>query len=235
MDLKPKYAAVLFDCDGVLVDSERLTNTVLWEMLNEMGWQISREECVARFVGKMLRDEADVIEEHSGVRIDAEWLSRFRSRRNDALEASLEAIPGVAEAVRALAAAYPGRLACASSADRPKINLQLHKIGLFDVFDGRIFSGMEVPRSKPAPDVYLAAADALGVDPAATAVIEDSPTGVAAGVAADAHVLGFCPDSPVHQRPEALQNVGAHEIFTSMDQLPGLLLQASSEPSRALG
>lgn len=225
MDPSPKYAAVLFDCDGVLVDSERLTNTVLWEMLNEMGWQISREECISRFVGKMLRDEADVIEEHSGVRIDAQWLSEFRERRNDALEASLEAIPGVAEAVRALDAAYPGRLAVASSADRPKINLQLQKIGLFGVFDGRIFSGMELPKSKPAPDVYMAAADALGVDPAETAVIEDSPTGVKAGVAAGAHVLGFCPDSPVHQRPEVLEDVGVHEIFTEMQQLPGLLLR----------
>ncbi|GAA1557326.1 HAD family phosphatase [Brevibacterium picturae] len=225
MDLSPKYAAVLFDCDGVLVDSERLTNTVLWEMLNELGWQISRDECVSRFVGKMLRDEADVIEEHSGYRIDAEWLSRFRERRNDALEMSLEAIPGVAEAVRALAVAYPGRLACASSADRPKINLQLRKIGLFDVFDGRIFSGMELPHSKPAPDVYLAAADALGIDPAEAAVIEDSPTGVTAGVAAGAHVLGFCPDSPVHQRPEVLTEFGADETFDAMDQLPGLLMR----------
>ena len=74
MDSSPKYAAVLFDCDGVLVDSERLTNTVLWEMLNELGWQISREECISRFVGKMLRDEADVIEKHTGVRIDGRCL-----------------------------------------------------------------------------------------------------------------------------------------------------------------
>lgn len=223
MDLSPKYAAVLFDCDGVLVDSESITNTVLWEMLNELGWQISREECVSRFVGKMLRDEADVIEEHSGFRIDDEWMNEFRRRRNDRLDASLEAIPGVAEAVRALDAVYPGRLACASSADRLKINLQLQKIGLFDVFQGRIFSGAELPRSKPAPDVFLAAAEALGVDPTAAAVIEDSPTGVTAGVDAGAHVLGFCPDSPVHQHPEILKAVGAHEIFIAMEDLPGLL------------
>ena len=159
-------------------------------------------ECIARFVGKMLRDQADMIEEHTGFRIDAEWLTEFRRRRNVALEASLEAIPGVAEAVRALDAVYPGLLACASSADRPKIDMQLKKIGLFDVFEGRIFSGMELPKSKPAPDVYLAAARALGVDPAEAAVIEDSPTGVIAGRAAGSHVLGFCPDSPVHQSPE---------------------------------
>lgn len=82
---------------------------------------------------------------------------------------------------------------------------------------------MELPRSKPAPDVYLAAADSLGVDPAEAAVIEDSPTGVIAGAAAGSHVLGFCPDSPVHQSAETLLSAGADEIFSSMDLLPGLL------------
>lgn len=223
MTLIPRYAAVLFDCDGVLVDSESLTNSVLREMLHEMGWQISQEECVSRFIGRMLRDEADVIEEHTGVRIDEEWLNEFRRRRNVSLAASLEAIPGVVEAVHRLNEIYPGRLACASSADRAKIELQLTKVGLLDVFAGRIFSGMELPKSKPAPDVYLAAAAALGIDPAEAAVIEDSPVGVQAGRAAGAYVFGFCPDSPVHQRPEVLLAAGADETYASMADLPGLL------------
>ncbi|WP_210603949.1 HAD family hydrolase [Brevibacterium oceani] len=221
----PKFSAVLFDCDGVLVDSESITNGVLHGMLVELGWQLTPEECIARFVGKMLRDEADVIEEHSGYRIDDEWMNEFRRRRNAELAASLQAIPGVVDAVHRIAEVYPGAIACASSADRPKIELQLRKIGLFDAFDGRIFSGMELPRSKPAPDVYLAAADALGIDPAEAAVIEDSPTGVIAGAAARSHVLGFCPDSPVHQSPETLLSAGAAEVFTSMEQLPGLLVE----------
>ncbi|MCD1286292.1 MULTISPECIES: HAD family phosphatase [unclassified Brevibacterium] len=225
MTPKPRYAAVLFDSDGVLVESESITNEVLREMLADLGWQLSREESLARFVGKMLRDEADVIEEHTGYRIDADWLSEFRQRRNVALEASLKAIPGVVEAVRELSLAYPGKLACASSADRPKIELQLKKVGLFESFEGRIFSGMELPRSKPAPDVYLAAADFLEVDPAEAAVIEDSPTGVIAGVAAGSHVLGFSPDSLVHQSPETLLAAGAAEVFTSMDDLPELLVE----------
>ena len=99
MDLSPKFAAVLFDCDGVLVDSESITNEVLRGMLADMGWDLTQEEAVARFVGKMLRDEADVIEEHTGVRIDADWLADFRQRRNVELEARLEAIPGVVDAV----------------------------------------------------------------------------------------------------------------------------------------
>lgn len=221
----PRYSAVLFDCDGVLVDSESITNGVLHRMLVELGWQLTREECVARFVGKMLRDEADVIEEHSGYRIDVEWMNEFRRRRNIELAASLQAVPGVVDAVHRIAEIYPGRIACASSADRPKIELQLDKVGLLDVFAGRIFSGMELSRSKPAPDVYLAAADSLGVNPAEAAVIEDSPTGVIAGAAAGSHVLGFCPKSPVHQSAETLLGAGAAEAFTSMDQLPGLLAE----------
>ncbi|WP_166968703.1 HAD family hydrolase [Brevibacterium atlanticum] len=220
----PKYSAVLFDCDGVLVDSESITNGVLHGMLVELGWQLTPEECIARFVGKMLRDEVDVIEEHTGYRIDDAWMNEFRGRRNAELATSLQAIPGVVGAVQRIAEDYPGVIACASSADRPKIELQLRKVGLFDAFDGRIFSGMELPRSKPAPDVYLAAAEALGIDPAEAAVIEDSPTGVIAGAAAGSHVLGFCPDSPVHQTPETLLAAGADAVFPSMELLPGLLV-----------
>lgn len=221
----PKFSAVLFDCDGVLVDSESITNGVLHQMLQELGWQLSAEECIARFVGKMLRDETDVIEEHTGFRIDEQWMLEFRRRRNAQLEASLQAIPGVVDAVHRIAEVYSGRIACASGADRPKIELQLRKIGLFDAFDGRIFSGMEQPNSKPAPDVYLAAAESLQIDPAEAAVIEDSPTGVIAGAAAGSHVLGFCPDSPVHQSAETLLAAGAAETFSAMDQLPGLLTE----------
>lgn len=221
----PKYSAILFDCDGVLVDSETITNGVLHQMLQELGWQLSADECIARFVGKMLRDEADVIEEHTGFRIDGDWMTEFRRRRNAQLEASLQAIPGVVDAVERVAEIYQGRIACASGADRPKIELQLRKIGLFDAFEGRIFSGMEQPNSKPAPDVYLAAAASLGIDPAEAAVIEDSPTGVIAGAAAGSHVLGFCPDSPVHQSADTLLAAGAAETFSAMGQLPGLLAE----------
>lgn len=221
----PKFSAVLFDCDGVLVDSESITNGVLHQMLQELGWQLTAEECIARFVGKMLRDEADVIEEHTGFRIDMEWMNEFRRRRNAQLEASLQAIPGVVDAVHRIAEIYPGRIACASGADRPKIELQLRKIGLFDAFDGRILSGLEQPNSKPAPDVYLAAAESLQINPAEAAVIEDSPTGVIAGAAAGSHVLGFCPDSPVHQSAETLLAAGAAETFSAMEQLPALLTE----------
>ena len=102
-----------------------------------------------------------------------------------------------------------GRIACASGADRHKVELQLDKIGLLDCFAGRIFSGHETPRSKPAPDVYLAAASALGVNPARCAVVEDTVTGAMAGVAAGATVFGYSPTDLGHSGPDALRAVGA--------------------------
>jgi len=219
----PPFDAVLFDCDGVLVDSEPITNRVLAEMLGELGWAISTEESMRIFTGKAVKDEAALIESRTGFAITPEWLHGFRGRRNEALERDLLAIPNAALAVRALHAALDGRIACASGADRHKVELQLEKIGILDCFAGRIFSGHETPRSKPAPDVYLAAAAALGVDPARCAVVEDTVTGATAGVAAGATVFGYSPSDLGHSGPEALRAVGVAQIFTDMAQLPGLL------------
>ncbi|MFC7531697.1 HAD family hydrolase [Actinoplanes sp. GCM10030250] len=218
------FDAVLFDCDGVLVDSERITNTVLRTMLHELGWQLSEADCFRLFVGRALSDEAHVITAHTGFTVTAEWLGEFRKRRNDALTLDLLPIPGAVAAAHEINRAYRGNLACASGADRHKVELQLTKVGLDTVFAGKIFSGMETPRSKPAPDVYLAAASALGVDPSRTAVIEDTPTGVRAGVAAGATVLGYCPPgSPSHNPPQVLLDAGATHTFTDMADLPTLL------------
>ncbi|AEV83729.1 HAD family hydrolase [Actinoplanes sp. SE50] len=216
--------AVLFDCDGVLVDSERITNAVLRGMLHELGWAVGEAECFRLFVGKALADEVGVITAHTGFVVTDEWIGEFRRRRNEGLLAGLEPIPGAVAAVHEVDRAFGGRVAVASGADRFKVELQLTKVGLDGVFAGKIFSGMEMPRSKPAPDVYLAAAAALGVDPARAAVVEDTATGVRAGVAAGATVLGYCPpDSPAHHAPEVLLAAGAAHVFTDMAQLPALL------------
>ena len=217
------FDAVLFDCDGVLVDSEPITNRVLAEMLGELGWALTVEECMRIFTGKAVKDEATLIEARTGFTLTPEWLVGFRERRNIALERELVAIPGAATAVRALHSALQGRIACASGADRFKVELQLDKIGILDCFKGRVFSGHEMPRSKPAPDVYLAAAEALGVDPARCAVVEDTVTGARAGVAAGATVFGYSPSDFGHSGPEALRAVGVAHVFTDMAQLPSLL------------
>jgi HAD superfamily hydrolase (TIGR01509 family) len=217
------FDAVLFDCDGVLVDSEPLTNGVLRDMLEERGWTLSSADCMRLFVGKAVKDERASIEANTGMPVTDEWLASFWARRNVVLERDLVEIPGAPAAVRALHAALAGRIACASGADRNKVELQLRKIGLFDAFEGRVFSGHETPRSKPAPDVYLAAAQALGVDPARCAVVEDTVTGATAGVAAGATVFGYSPGGLGHSGADALRGVGVAAIFTDMAQLPALL------------
>ncbi|GAA4603165.1 HAD superfamily hydrolase (TIGR01509 family) [Actinoplanes octamycinicus] len=223
------FDAVLFDCDGVLVDSERITNGVLRAMLHELGWMVSEADCFRLFVGRALADEVGVITAHTGFTVTAEWIAEFRRRRNEALAADLREIPGAVAAAHEIDQLFAGRLACASGADRAKVELQLSKVGLDRVFAGKIFSGMEMPRSKPAPDVYLAAAAALGVDPARAAVVEDTATGVRAGVAAGAVVFGYCPpDSLAHHEPRVLLEAGATHIFTRMADLPALLTRAAS-------
>jgi HAD superfamily hydrolase (TIGR01509 family) len=218
------FAAVLFDCDGVLVDSEPITNGVLREMLIELGWDISVEECLDRFVGRALRDEFGVITEHTGFIPDTAWYEEFRDRRNAALTERLEAVPHVDEVVRAVHAAYGEAFAVASGADRAKVEMQLDKTGLLPDFGDRIFSGMETPRSKPAPDVYLLAASTLGVDPAGCAVVEDTVPGVQAGVAAGATVIAFAPEEPGRAPASELLAAGASQVVTDMRVLTPILL-----------
>ena len=215
-----KFEAVLFDCDGVLVDSEPITNGVLRTMLAEAGWVMSAQDCMRFFIGKAVRDERAVIEARTGQALTEDWLALFRERRNHALDVGLEVIAGAHAAVAAAHAHTQQRIACASGADRFKVEMQLTKVGLIDYFDGCIFSGHEMARSKPAPDVYLAAAQHLVAAPSQCLVIEDSVTGVQAGVAAGATVWAFCPQP---EQGAALRAAGASHLFGHMADLPELL------------
>jgi len=218
-----RFEAVLFDCDGVLVDSERITNGVLRDMLEELGWKLSAGECLRLFIGKAVKDERALIEANTGQPLTDDWLVRFRERRNVGLVAGVQPIRGAVGAVAQIHQRWGGRIACASGADRFKLELQLDKCGLMPYFEGRIFSGHEMPRSKPAPDVYLAAAAALGVEPARCAVVEDTVTGVAAGIAAGATVFGYSPPEAGHDTPQALRRAGAVQVFSDMVELPLVL------------
>ncbi len=218
-----KFDAILFDCDGVLVDSEHISNGVLRQMLGEMGWQLTSAECMRLFIGKLVQDQGPLIEAKTGQKVDDAWIEAFRKRRNAALHASLVAIPHIESALNKLQVVYGTKMACASGADRGKVVLQLTKTGLLHFFEGRIFSGVEMPKSKPAPDVYLAAAAALGVDSKRCAVIEDSTTGATAGVAAGCTVFAYCPDELGHSSAQAMRDVGASHVFTSMADLPALM------------
>jgi HAD superfamily hydrolase (TIGR01509 family) len=218
-----KFEAVLFDCDGVLVDSESITNGVLRDMLEEAGWKLSADECMRIFLGRTIRSEAERIERHTGRPLTDEWLAQFRERRDALLSEHVVPIPGAVAAVESIHRSFGGRIACASGADRKKVELQLSRCGLMRFFEGRIFSGHELPRSKPAPDVYLAAAAALGADPSRCVVVEDTVVGVTAGVAAGATVYGYSPSKSGHGSPEALRAAGASLIFTRMEDLPALV------------
>jgi HAD superfamily hydrolase (TIGR01509 family) len=215
-----KIKAILFDCDGVLVDSETLTNGVLCDMLAESGWSMTLAQCMQFFVGKAVRDERAEIESRTGQPLTEDWMQAFYQRRNQALAAHLQVIDGAHAAVEAAYKHTQGQIACASGADRFKVEMQLNKVGLITFFEGRVFSGHEMARSKPAPDVYLAAARHLGVPPPQCLVIEDTSVGVTAGVAAGAIVWAYCPPAALGQ---PLLQAGASRLFSHMGQLPELL------------
>jgi len=217
------FEAILFDCDGVLVDSEPITNGVLRDMLEESGWAMSPQACFQFFVGKAVRDERATIEARTGQPLTEAWMRTFYERRNRELDARLTAIAGAHAAVEAAHAHVSQRIACASGADRFKVEMQLDKVGMSQFFAGKVFSGHEMPRSKPAPDVYLAAAAHLNTPAAQCLVIEDTPTGVTSGVAAGATVWAYC---PLPEHGPALRQAGASRLFAHMGELPGLLAAA---------
>jgi HAD superfamily hydrolase (TIGR01509 family) len=214
------FEAVLFDCDGVLVDSEPITNGVLREVLNEAGWAISQAECMQIFIGKAVRDERARIEAETGRPLTDDWMHAFYARRDARLRAELKAMDGALYAVAAAHRHTQGRIACASGADRPKVVMQIEMAGMAPYFGDRIFSGHDLPRSKPHPDVYLAAAAHLGTEPARCLVIEDTATGAQAGLAAGATVWGYCPAG--HGR--AFDGMSVTRVFRHMDELAAALV-----------
>jgi HAD superfamily hydrolase (TIGR01509 family) len=171
------------------------------------------------FIGKMVSDERQRIEQETGKPFTQEWAAEFRARRNAALETRIEAIPNIHTTVQQIYDATQGRIACASGADRFKVELMLHQVGLLKHFEGRIFSGHETPRSKPFPDVYWAAAAALGVPADRCAVVEDTLVGLQAGLAAGAAVFAYVPQGD----GQLFLNAGASAVLSNMADLPALL------------
>ncbi|GJG96080.1 HAD family phosphatase [Cupriavidus pauculus] len=217
-----RFDCVIFDCDGVLVDSEPIVHRVLNRVLNELGIEITLEESMKWFLGRAVRDELGNIEARLGKPLPRNFLSEWFVRRDAALIEELEAIPHIRQTIEAIKAS--GLPVCvASGADRIKVKLQLKHtdlIGLFQDDDREhIFSATEVEHSKPAPDVYLLAARTMGVEPSRCAVVEDSPTGATAGVAAGMTVFGYAASTDA----DALRAVGVKTVFTDMRDLPELI------------
>jgi HAD superfamily hydrolase (TIGR01509 family) len=212
---KTRAAHLILDCDGVLVDSEPLSNQALAEALCELGIPFTAERSTAEFIGRSWASVLARLEELTGAPPPAGLRERYRERMFAAFAESLEPVPGVAAALDAI-----DRPMCvASSGDHEKMRFTLARAGLLERFDGRIFSATEVARGKPAPDLFLHAAAAMGWPPETCAVVEDSPSGVAAGVAAGMTVLGFARRTD----PEALAGAGAAAVFYEMAELPALL------------
>ena len=219
-----RFDLVIFDCDGILVDSERLSIRLDAELLRQLGWELSDEEIVERWVGRTEAAMKAEIADHLGRDIDEEW-SAFAERYDRAFAEELEPVDGIAEAVDAIQAA--GFATCVASSGGPaKIRRNLEKTGLLDRFDGRLFSADDVEHGKPAPDLFLHAADVMGVQPAKTAVIEDSAHGVAAGLAAGMTVFAYTGGVTPAER---LMGPGV-VAFDDMRRLPLLLGITSSDP-----
>ncbi|MDH3221005.1 MAG: HAD family phosphatase [Gammaproteobacteria bacterium] len=208
---------VIFDCDGVLVDSERIANQVFARALREVcGLEFTLEDMFDTFVGHSRAQCLQKIEAMIGYPPPPELDRRYQEEIDLALASSIEAIAGIEAVLEGLS------LPCcvASSGSHEKMRLTLGKTGLIDFFDGNIFSTSDVERGKPHPDIYLHAAATMGfTDPARCLVIEDSPIGVSGAVAAGMRVYGFAELMPAHK----LHAAGAHHVFERMRDLPDLI------------
>ncbi|MFJ2260128.1 HAD family hydrolase [Streptomyces sp. NPDC087844] len=212
-----RYELVIFDNDGVLVDSEPISNTLLAAYLTELGHPTSYEDSLRDYMGAAMHRVHDLVEERTGERLPADFDDVFHGRVFAAFERELEPVPGAVEVLEKLAA--DGIPYCvASSGSHQRIRVGHRKTGLDRWFDDeRIFSSQDVGRGKPAPDLFLHAAERMGVPPEKCVVVEDSPLGVRAARAAGMDVYGFTAMTP------AARLAGADRLFGEMGELLELL------------
>jgi HAD superfamily hydrolase (TIGR01509 family) len=210
------FEAIIFDCDGTLVDSELLGNQVLVECIAELGLIFPLEEAMARFTGGKMADCIAIIEQRLGSAVPMDFVPAVRRRMAEAFQAQLQPVTGIETVLQGLQIPY----GVASNGPREKIERSLYTTGLLHYFPGRIFSAYEVGSWKPAPGLFLHAAHALSVPPERCAVIEDSVLGVQAGRAAGMTVFGYAPSG----HGASLAAAGAYP-FPSMIALLPLLQQ----------
>lgn len=206
---------VIFDCDGVLVDSEPISNRLFQAMLAEIDVHLTLDDMYEHFVGRSMPACMERVARLRGAPVPEGFLTRLQQRTEEELRAHVQPMPGIRDVLDGLAPSY----CVASSGAHSKIRTSLGATGLLDRFEGRIFSAQDVARSKPAPDLFLHAAATLGYPPQRCVVIEDTPTGVRAGVAAGMRVFGFEATTPRQRLVEA----GAHRTFGAMQELPVLI------------
>jgi HAD superfamily hydrolase (TIGR01509 family) len=209
---------VIFDCDGVLVDSERIAVPIDAHVLRELGWTLTEAEVVERFVGRSQGYMVGEIERVLGRPLPVDWEDGFAHLYQEAFDADLGPVDGIVEAIEAIE--LP---ACvASSSSHARLQYSLGRVGLFDRFRGRIFSADDVEHGKPAPDLFLHAAAALGADPRRCAVVEDSPYGLQAARAAGMRGYAYAGGLVARER---LAGPGT-TIFDDMRELADILRAA---------
>ena len=210
---------VIFDCDGVLVDSLSIACGVLAQMLTDEGLPTTLLEARRDYQELLLADVVTRVEAKLDRALRPDWLDCYERKRADAFRQELKPAPGAAEAVRRIKAAGIG-VCVASQGKLSKTSLSLSLTGLDDLFpETARFSAYSVTNGKPAPDVFLYAAASMGVEPAHCVVVEDTPSGVTAAVAANMRAVGYAADSD----ERVLRDVGATVILHSLDELPQLL------------
>ena len=209
------FELVVFDCDGVLVDSEVIAVRVDQLVLADLGWQLALEEIVERFVGRSEADFVAAVQEQLGIELGEGWDRKYEPWYRAAFERELAAVDGVVEALDGIRIPQ----CVASSGSHAKMRRTLGQTGLWHRFEGRIFSASEVANGKPAPDLFLHAAGTLGTAPERCAVVEDSARGVRAARAAGMHVFAYAGGVT---RAERLAGPGT-TVFHDMRRLPALI------------
>jgi HAD superfamily hydrolase (TIGR01509 family) len=205
-----KFEAIIFDFDGVIVDSEWLANAMLADVLTEQGYAVTREESLARYSGLRWADCHRKIEEESGLRFDRETLGNMVDQAIAARAGEMLAVEGIHDF---LAGQSHRLLAIASSSEISWLEQTLDRLGLRSWFADRLFSAAGFPRGKPYPDIYLHAAARLGVAPAACLVIEDHPVGVAAGAGAGMTVIALLAASHIRDgHADRVRGAGANHV-----------------------
>lgn len=214
---------VIFDCDGVLIDSEVVAARLEAEAVTELGLPTTTEDICRRFAGTTTREVWATLERELGRPLPAGFFEAHLAHVREVFARELEAISGARAAVEAVRA--DGIPFCvASSTQLPSLLTNLGTAGLADLFDGHVFSASQVKRAKPAPDVFLLAASQMGSDPADCVVVEDSVAGVTAARRAGMPVVGFVGGGHVTEgHAERLKAAGARQIFAKMSELSAVL------------
>ncbi|EPE93903.1 HAD family hydrolase [Rhizobium grahamii] len=220
MSLTKPFDLVIFDCDGVLIDSEKLATQIDADELARNGFPTTFEDVVRRYTGLSAATMRRMVEGEWGRPLPSDFEEVVAARIKEKYLTELEAIDGIAELLGQIAVPR-----CVASSSAPeKLRLGLERTGLWPLLEPHVFSTVMVSKGKPAPDLFLFAADRMGADPARTVVVEDSIAGVQAGVAAGMTVIGFTAGGHcLDDHDERLLSVGASVITRSAAQLKALL------------